>query len=274
MPPLEGIRVVNASVNLPADVAGARLTELGAQVTKVEPPADDPVAVVSPALYAELTAGQSVLKLDLKLDADRGRLDALLHDGDLLLTSSRPSALARLGLGWPELGERHPGLVQVAMVGHAAPHQETAGHDLTYQARQGLVGPPSLPRTLVADLAGAERAVSAALALLLARGRDGADRYAEVALEDAAAVLALPWRCGITTPDGPLGGSSPFYRLFEARDGWVALAALERHFQERVVDALGVEATVEAFAAAFATRRADEWEHWADELDIPLAAVR
>jgi crotonobetainyl-CoA:carnitine CoA-transferase CaiB-like acyl-CoA transferase len=88
-------------------------------------------------------------------------------------------------------------------------------------------------------------------------------------------VLALPWRHRITTEDGPLGGANPFYRLYEAERGWIALAALEQRFRERVTSALDIdEVSVEAFARVFRTRPADEWEQWAAELDIPLAAVR
>src|SRR5262249_36279990 len=160
------------------------------------------------------------------------------------------------------------------IVGHPSPHQDQSGHDLTYVARQGLVSPPTMPRTLAADLAGAERVVSTALALLVGRA-EGAARFAEVALEDGAAAMAIPWRYELTTATGPLGGASPCYRLYEAGEGYVALAALEPRFRERVTSALGVgEASVEAFAGAFKLRSADEWERWADELDIPLAAVR
>jgi crotonobetainyl-CoA:carnitine CoA-transferase CaiB-like acyl-CoA transferase len=271
---LSKVHVVNASINLPALVAGRRLHELGATVTKVEPPQGDPTRTASQALYDDLIAGQEVVTLDLRLEEGRSALDGLLKQADLLFTSSRPSALASFGLGWPDLGRRHPRLVHVAIVGHPEPDQELAGHDLTYVARQGLLQPPSLPRTLIADFAGAERAVSTALALLIDR-TEGAVRYAEVSLEEAAAVLAIPWRFGLTTEDGPLGGASPFYRLYEASDGFVALAAPQPGFRERVTSGLGVEElSVDAFAAAFRTRGAAEWERWAAELDIPLAAVR
>ena len=167
--PLEGIRVVTVAVNLPGPAAAARLVELGAAVTKGEPPEGDPVAAVSPALYERLAVGQTVLRLDLRVQAGRDRLAELLQDADLLLTSSRPSALARMGLAWMELERRFPRLVQVAIVGHPAPDQERSGHDLTYVARHGLLSPPALPRTLLADLGGAERAGTADVALVLAR---------------------------------------------------------------------------------------------------------
>jgi len=272
--PLVGFRLVNVAVNVPAGMAAARLTELGASVTKVEPPEGDPLQAASPDLYERLTDGHAVVRLNLKEEADRGRLGELLAAADVLLTSSRPSALARIGLARRDLERRHPGLVQVAIVGHAAPDQERAGHDLTYVARHGLVSPPGLPQTLVADVGGAERAATAAVALLFARERGAGGRYVEVALGDAAAFFALPWELGLTRPGGLLGGGFPFYGLYEARGGWVAVAALEPRFRDRLTAGLGVsEATAAAFAAAFRRRTPAEWERWASEYDVPIAAV-
>jgi alpha-methylacyl-CoA racemase len=271
--PLIGTRVVNAGVNLPGVAASARFCQLGATVTKVEPPAGDPMEAIAPALYAELVEGHDVVRLDLKGVDGRQQLDGLLHQADVFLTSTRPSALKRLGLAPEVLSQSHPRLIQIAIVGHADPDQELAGHDLTYVASEGLLS-DRLPTTLVADLGGAERTVSTALALLLARDRDpDTPLYAEVALAESAAYFAIPARHGITAAGGPLGGADPFYAVYDAAEGRVALAALEPHFQKRLLSALAVEATAEGLAKAFAARSATEWEAWAHERDIPLAAV-
>ena len=214
------------------------------------------------------------MTLDLKQAADRARLDELLEPADLLLTSSRPAALGRLGLAWPELHAQFPRLCQVAIVGYPAPDQNRPGHDLTYAAAHGLVVPPDLPRTLVADLGGAELATTAAVALLLARERGGEAGYAEVALADAAAAFAAPLRHGATVPGGPLGGGSPSYGLYPAADGWLAVAALEPHFQQRLARELGLdELTHDALTTAFGARNAEDWEAWGREHDLPLSAV-
>jgi alpha-methylacyl-CoA racemase len=274
MRPLDAVSVVSLAVNVPGPTAAARLMALGASLTKVEPPAGDPLASAHPAWYDELRAGQQVVTLDLKQAADRARLGELLEPADLLLTSSRPGALARLGLGWAELHSRFTGLGQVAIVGYPAPDQDHPGHDLTYAAAQGLVVPPDLPRTLVADLGGAELATTAAVALLLARERGGEAGYAEVALADAASAFAGPLRHGATAPGGSLGGGSPSYGLYPAEEGWLAVAALEPHFQQRLAEQLGLdELTYEALAGAFRTRTAEQWETWGREHDLPLAAV-
>lgn len=275
--PLQGIKAVTLAVNLPGPAAAARLCQLGAEVLKVEPPAGDPLSLISPSWYQSLAAGQKVIRLDLKDEADRAELERRLDVSDLLLTSIRPAALARLSLSQAEVNERHPRLCQIAIVGYAAPNEHIAGHDLTYQSRAGLIAPPHVPKTLLADLASAERAVSTALALLLARQRDGKGRFAQVSLGETVELFAQPLHHGVTTAGGVLGGGLPQYNLYETREGWVALAALEAHFWKRFREELGLSQTpveVSSLKSIFVTRTAEEWESWAKALDLPLVAVR
>ncbi len=133
-----------------------------------------------------------------------------------------------------------------------------------------------MPRTLLADLMGAERAVSSALALLYARETGHGAGHAEVPLADGMEILAEPLRHGLTAPGGILGGALPRYNLYETADGWIALAALERHFWDRLIRELGignVDATCDDLKRIFLTRPASEWEQWATERDIPIVEV-
>ena len=77
MLPLEDVRAVSLAVNVPGPTTAARLVALGASMTKVEPPAGDPLAAAHPAWYDELKAGQQIVTLDLKQATDRARLDEL-----------------------------------------------------------------------------------------------------------------------------------------------------------------------------------------------------
>jgi alpha-methylacyl-CoA racemase len=273
--PLEGLHIVSLALNLPGPLAASRLYKLGAKVTKIEPPTGDPFANFSQDWYAVLSKGQSVLTLNLKAPAGRASLDNLLAEADLLLTSNRPAALARLELDWMRLHTAYPQLCQVAILGHAVPDENRPGHDLNYQSEFGLLTPPHLPRVLIADLAGAERAVSAALALLLARqsGREG--RYAEISLAEVARDFAAPLRYGLTTPGGFLGGGFSGYNLYRTADGWITLAAVETHFWERCTHELGLSpsARQEDMARAFAIHPTAHWQAWAVEHDLPLAVV-
>ncbi len=169
--PLSDLQVVSLAVNLPGPVAAARLRDLGAAVVKIEPLDGDPLARGCAPWYEALHQNVSIARLDLKETGGRARLDEFLDKSDLLLTSSRPAALERLGLGWDALQGQFPRLCHVAIVGHGHPDENKPGHDLTYQASLGLVDPPKMPRALLADLGGAEEAVTAAISLLLARER-------------------------------------------------------------------------------------------------------
>lgn len=276
--PLSGIRVVSIATNLPGPAAASRLSALGASVTKVEPPGGDPLALAVRSYYDALLRTQTVVTLDLKSEEGRTQLHGLLVEADVLVTSQRSAALRRLGLDWTELHARHPRISQVAIVGHPAPQDDVPGHDLTYQAAAGLLagGPgeePRMPVALVADLGGAERAATEALAALLERDRTGEGSYREVALSTAAEAMAAPLRHHLTGAKGPLGGSLPGYRIYATADGHVACAALEPHFFARLTELLGVSGA-EELEAAFKQRTARDWQDWGIEHDVPLAAVR
>lgn len=274
MSPLTGVRVVTLAPNLPGPVAAHRLAGLGAGVVKVESPAGDPLAAAAPAYHRELAAGQEVVTLDLRTDAGRDRLGDLLADADLLLTSSRPRSLAALGLSWPEVHRRFPRLCQVAVVGHAGADADRPGHDLTYQAEAGTLVPPQLPVLPVADLAGAERVVGDALALLLQTARTGEGDYREVALAQVVADAAACVRHGLTGPGTVLGGGLPTYGIYRAAEGWVALAALEPHFTDRLAKETGVDPwDGDALSSLFAGRTARQWARWAAAVDVPLVEV-
>jgi len=266
--------VVTTALNVPGPAACARLRDWGAAIAKIEPPAGDPLATYAPAWYDELHRGIEVLRLDLKEPAGRSRMRERLAGADILVTAQRPAALERMGLD-PASLKPHERLVHVAITGHAAPDEDLPGHDLTYLAACGLVVPPALPATLLADMAGAERAVSTALALVLGRMRSNATRAAAVPLADAARALAQPRRAGLTRVGAPLGGGLAGYNLYATRSGWIAVAALEPRFEEGLARALGMARLEElALREHFGQRTAEEWETWARERDLPIVAVR
>ena len=272
---LEGLRVVTIALNLPGPAACARLRDLGATVTKVEPPSGDPFEQYCPGWYRRLHQGMAIERIDLKSVMERSRLRDLLDNADLLVTAQRPSALLRLGLSHDMLAARHKRLCHVAITGHPPPGEELPGHDLTYLALHGLLSPPAMPATLYADMAGAERAVSTALALVIARDRTGRGVHAQVPLEDGARALAQPLREGLTGPGALLGGGLAGYNVYATRTGWIAVAALEPHFAQGLTAALGLEKLETAkLRERFLSDSAESWETWARERDLPLVALR
>jgi crotonobetainyl-CoA:carnitine CoA-transferase CaiB-like acyl-CoA transferase len=114
-----------------------------------------------------------------------------------------------------------------------------------------------------------------ALALLNKAARTGEAGCVWVSLYECARDLAEPLKAGLTSAGGLLGGGYPLYGFYQASDGWVAIAALEPHFAERLLSELGLKKAGRAeLERIFSQRGAAEWERWAAERDLPIAAVR
>jgi len=274
MQPLAGIKLVSIAFNLPGPAAVAPLCAWGAAVTKIEPPGGDPLKHHCPDLYGRLVAGQRVVELDLKSAQGQKDLERILAEADLLVTSTLPMSLARLGLAWDELHARYPRLCQVAILGHAPPREEITGHDLTYQAVAGLLSPPAMPPTLWADIAGSQAAVAHALAVLAERARTGQGQLSYVAIEAALDPYTWPVRYRLTTAGARLAGALPNYNIYPTKEGWLAVAALEPHFWKRLTELLSVDDTsYDGMKRVFAARTALEWQTWGEENRLPLAAI-
>lgn len=238
--PLKGVRIISLALNLPGPAALRRLADMGARCLKVNPPAGDAMQAYTPLGYSMLHQGIQELTLDLKAPKGQAALANRLVSCDVLLTSFRPSALAKLGLDWKALRRTHPQLSLVQIVGAPGPLAEVPGHDLTYQAEVGLVPGMALPASLFADMGGALMASEAVLQAVLLQKNTGKGSLYEVALSEAAAWLALPRDWKMTTPEGAVGGAHAGYRLYACQDGRVAVAALEPHFAQRLCEAAGV----------------------------------
>jgi len=266
--------VLTSALNVPGPMAAARLRDMGASVHKLEPPDGDPLKAFQRAWYTELHEGMTVETCDLKSALGRLRCAELLGNADLLITSQRPAAFARMGFEWNNLHGQFPRLNQVAIVGFPQPRQNIPGHDLTYLAANRLIAPPHLPRTLFADAAASEMAVSAALALLLNRAKSGVGAYVEVALAEAARQLAEPLRHGLTESGALLGGGFPGYNLYRTMDGWIAIAALEPHFYAKLCELFALQCpSREALAERFAQESTVHWCSFAEQHGLPIALV-
>lgn len=282
--PLRGVRILSLALNLPGPAALMRLVQMGARCTKINPPAGDPMQHYTPEGYELLHKGVARKSLDLKTEAGQTALHKLLPHTDVLLTSFRPSALIKLGLGWKSLHKAYPALSLIEVVGAPGPLAEIPGHDLTYQAEVGLVNGMDLPPSLFADMGGALMASEATLKAVLSRHSTGKGSRHEVALSDAAAWLALPRQLRMTTPDGAVGGAHAGYRVYACKNGRVAVAALEPHFAISLCAAAGLTlahpvkdlfkpATHQAIAAFLASKTRQQLDKLAAAHDIPLLTL-
>lgn len=262
--PLSGLRAVCMAGNVPGPGAAALLATQGMEIVKIEPPAGDLTRHLMPGWYAELNAAARVETVDLRAAEGQARFRELMGGADVLISSHRRAALARLGITVPALAAINPALCWVEIVGDAkAP--DVPGHDLTYQAAVGLLDGARMPRSLVADLAGAEAAAGAAAALIAGRERGRPGRHAVIGLKQAAERLAAPVRHRATVGGGLLSGAVAEYAIYPLGRGFVACAALEPHFAAQLSAVAGDD-----IAGFFAAMTPEDCRALAAAHDLPL----
>ncbi len=307
MPPLSGIHVLDLSLLLPGPLATQVLRDLGARVTKVEPPSPgDYMALWPPmvgpvsATYAAVNRGKAIISVNLKDDADRGRFLELVKEADVVLEGFRPGVIDKLGIGYAVLSKINPRLVLCSVSGYGqhGPYVQRAGHDLNYQALAGVLSiaggddaSPANPPLQVADTAaGSYAAAMLVLAALLERQTTGRGRHIDVSMSEQLLPLMTtlfaaadaqerdPWRDGEL-----LSGGAPCYRIFRTKDHqFVTIGALEPKFSAALVTRLGMPELAQApfhggpesaptlarLAEAFATRTRAECEALLGDADV------
>ena len=257
--PLAGVRVLDLTRLYPGPYATLLLSDLGADVVKVEDPGQGDYLRDLPGMsgqFAALNRGKRSICLDLRAAGGPELLKRLCAASDVLVEGFRPGVLERLGCAPAQLISEIPRLVvcSISGYGQTGPLRERAGHDIGYLAaagvlaRSGLGETPVLPGVQLADFfGGAMQAVVAVLAALLERERTGRGRALDVAMCEGAMQLLLPvlgMLAGGAEPqrrgDDVLSGSRPCYRVYACADGAaVVLGALEPKFWQQFCAAAG-----------------------------------
>jgi len=278
---LDGVRVLDLSRLLPGGYCTQLLQAQGARVTKIEPPAGDPIRALpgGGAYFDALHRGKQVLTLDLRTEAGRDALRRRVVDADVLVEGFRPGVMERMELGYAALVAINPALVYCAITGYGSggPLARRAGHDLNYLARSGALslmplrdGVPAIPGLQVADLAGGLEAAFLISAALVTRAQTGRGSRMEVSMTDLMrSWTALPRaarQAGL--PGLPLTGELPCYHVYTVADGFLAVAALESDFWAAFCHAIDREdlkdrqfdpAAIEAVQATLGPATRAEW---------------
>jgi len=256
--PLTGVRVVELAGIGPAPFAAMMLADLGADVIRVDRPGGTPTAAAPPP-YDVLTRGRPSVVVDLKHEDGAQVVRDLATRADVLLEGFRPGVAERLGIGPDECLAVNPALVygRVTGWGQDGPLAPTAGHDLTYLARTGVLHAigeagrsPQPPLNLVGDFGGgAMYLVVGVLAALLEARTSGKGQVVDAAVVDGTAhltamvagQLAAGWwqdRRGVNLLDG----GAPFYTTYPCADGrHLAIAPLEPRFYSAFLAGLGLD---------------------------------
>jgi formyl-CoA transferase len=283
---LDGLKVADFTTMINGPYAALMLSDMGAEVVKVEPPDGDPWRVMAGGFMA-YNRGKRSLVVDLKKEAGREIARRLISRSDVVVENARWGVWHKLGLDYDSVRESNPNLVYLSSLGHGSrgPYRSLPGYDPLFQSRSGqMVGqggrgkPPVFHRIALNDL-GCPMLGAFGVALgLLARERTGKGQRVETSLTNASAALQagefLDYE-GFIRPDlgGPdvlgLGALHRYYQT--ADDRWIfVMAHKENHFTS-LCQGLGLENL--ASDARFATPEARA-AHDADLADLLAGAIR
>ena len=146
---LSGIRILDLSRLLPGAYASQMLEDFGADVIKVEEPGSGDYGRFMPpqgpggmSLYfTAINRNKRSISINLKAEQGREIFLGMVRHADVVLESFRPGVMERLGLGYEQLKELHPGIIYCAISGYGqdGPYRLRAGHDLNYAGYAGLL---------------------------------------------------------------------------------------------------------------------------------------
>jgi crotonobetainyl-CoA:carnitine CoA-transferase CaiB-like acyl-CoA transferase len=274
--PLDGTRVLDLSRLLPGPYATLVLSDLGADVVKVEDPdPGDYLREISPGMFAALNRGKRSAVLDLKSADGVAQLRRLCAAADVVVESFRPGVLERLGFADLVAEPGRLVICRISGYGQAAgAWRDRAGHDIGYVGLAGVIARNhgAVPAVQLADLfGGAQGAVIGVLAALVERARTGKGRVVDVAMAQGSTGLLLAHLGELPhAPENVLEGSRPCYRVYACKGGGrYALGALEPKFWQRFCEAVagpewadrGMDPSLVAeLDALFATRTREEWD--------------
>ncbi len=196
--PLHGLTVIDLSLTTPGAYASVFLADAGADVIMVEPPAGNPMRKETG--WPALARGKKSVTLDLQTDTGLAALHDLLRSADVLITTSRPAALERLGLTPEHLADLNPRLVSASITGWGTtgPWANDKGYEALVLARMGVFHGkaqmserpgPSFTPTPWASWGAAHTAVQGILSALYERESSGAGQHVEADLLRGAASM-------------------------------------------------------------------------------------
>ena len=286
--PLSGLRVVELGGIGPVPLCGMVLSDLGAEVVRVDRPSDAGTEPLVPTLLR----GRRSVAIDLKAPESTDIVLRLVDRADALIEGFRPGVAERLGLGPETCLERNPRLVYGRMTGWGqdGPLAQEAGHDVNYIALAGALGAigpadgdPVVPLNLVGDMGGGGMLLALGVCAGVLHAREtGEGQVVDAAMTDGTA-LQLAGTYGLLARGlwqdrrgaNLLDGAAPFYRTYRCADGGhVAVGCLEPQFYAAFLRVLDLDADplfadqhdrsawpamADRLEGLFAGRPRDEW---------------
>jgi crotonobetainyl-CoA:carnitine CoA-transferase CaiB-like acyl-CoA transferase len=310
--PLAGVRVVDLTAMVMGPYCTQIMADMGADVIKVEPPDGDNTRYISvgpepsmSGVFVNVNRGKRSVVLDLRSDAGKAALRALIKTADVFIHSMRARAIARLGFDYADVAAINPAIVYTNCYGYGrrGPDRDLPAYDDTIQAacglpavQQQLTGDATYVGTIMADKVAGLTALYATMMALFHRERTGEGQEVEIGMFETMASFMLVEHANGAMFDPPLGPAvyprtvAPNRRPYPTSDGYIAAliyndkhwsafigavrpawahdryATLERRAQQ-------IDAVYALVAETLKERTTDEWLKLFRELEIPAAAL-
>ena len=244
--PLEGIKVLDLTRVLAGPYATMILSDLGADVIKIEQPeiGDEsrnfgPFKNGFSLYFMSVNRGKRSITLDLKTDLGKDIFKQLVKQSDILVENFRPGTMKKLGLDYEILAAEHPALIYAACsgFGQTGPFAEKGAYDMIIQGMGGIIsitgepdGPPVRVGTSISDITAALFTTIGILSALHNRNSTRKGQLVDVAMLDSlVAVLESAIVRYFATDEipQPLGSRHPAitpFEAFESADGHIIIA--------------------------------------------------
>src|SRR5579863_9392322 len=305
MGPLSGYLVIELAGIGPAPMCAMLLSDMGAEVLRVDRTADAGLGISMETKYSLLNRGRRSVAFDLKRREATDAVLRLVEHADALIEGFRPGVMERLGFGPDVCLTRNPRLVYGRMTGwgQKGPLAHASGHDINYIALVGVLHAigrkgeaPVPPLNLVGDFGGGALYLAlGVVAALLEREKSGQGQVVDAAMIDGAASL-MTLMFGLHAAgrwverrgENLLDSGAPFYEVYETSDGkYVAVGSLEPKFYRELLRLTGLEredlpaqhdaaswpAMKQRFASIFRTKTRDEWCRIMEGSEVCFAPV-
>jgi crotonobetainyl-CoA:carnitine CoA-transferase CaiB-like acyl-CoA transferase len=305
MHPLEGLRVVDLTTMINGPVAAMFLSDMGAEVIKIEPPDGDPWRPMQGGFLA-YNRGKRAISIDMKKEEGREIARKLIARADVLVENARWGVWQRLGLDYESVIKISPDIIYLTVTGHgtSGPFINLPGYDPLLQARSGhMVGqggkeqPPVFHAIPLNDVASPMLGAYGVALALLQRLRTGKGQHIIMSLTNASICLQAmefmdyPGLKHINKGGDRLIGLNATTRNYQTSDGrWLMLYCPKEDHWQGLCRSLGLggllsdsrfetpekraendDVLAEILANAFAEKPAEYWLGVLLQADVPVS---
>ena len=258
--PLEGVRILELGQIIAGTYGCQVLSDLGAEVIKIETPDGDLGRIPSVApyrgtsgLFLTFNRNKQSVVINLKSEAGRQLFYDLVKISDVVLDNFRPGVLERLQIDYATLSKINPRIIQCSVTGFggAGAYKDLPALDLNIQAISGhmaVTGEPGRPPVRVgiplADISGGIYSSKGILAALFDRERTGKGRRIEISMFDTMlhlmTYMGTMWLTNgeVPKPPGSAHDYSVPWQAFATTDGYIVVATRQEIFWRKLCSVL------------------------------------